>query len=53
MRHTLRLATLSAALVVLPVLTAAAQNPAPSTVEPTDMNKPRTVPGFDLSALDR
>ena len=53
MRHTLQRAALSAALVILPALTAFAQNPAPSTVEPTDMNKPREIPGFDLSALDR
>ncbi len=53
MRHILQRAALSAALVILPALAAFAQNPAPSTVEPTDMNKPRTIPGFDLSALDR
>jgi endothelin-converting enzyme/putative endopeptidase len=34
---------------------AAAQSPAPPTVapDPTDLNKPRAVPGFDLAALDR
>src|SRR4051794_28692738 len=52
MRHTIRRTALSAALVILPAVTAFAQTPAPSS-EPTDMNQPRTVPGFDLSALDR
>jgi endothelin-converting enzyme/putative endopeptidase len=34
---------------------AAAQSPAPPTVapDPTDLDKPRAVPGFDLAALDR
>jgi endothelin-converting enzyme/putative endopeptidase len=57
MRHTLRRAALTATLVALPALTAFAQNPVPPagevTREPADMNQPRTIPGFDLSALDR
>src|SRR4051794_34808156 len=55
MRYTLRLAALFAALV--PALTAFAQAPVPpagqATPDLTDSNQPRTVPGFDLSALDR
>ena len=57
MRHTLRLAALIAALVALPALTAFAQAPAPppgqATPDLTDSSKPRSVPGFDPSALDR
>ncbi|HEV7506302.1 MAG TPA: M13 family metallopeptidase [Thermoanaerobaculia bacterium] len=60
MHHTLRLAALFAALAVLPALTLpaqAAQAPAPpagqATPDLTDSNQPRTMPGFDLSALDR
>src|SRR5258706_6664634 len=57
MRHTLRLAALSTALIALPALAAFAQPPAPpagqSTPDLTDSNQPRTVPGFDVSALDR
>src|SRR5258708_17608077 len=43
MRHTLRLAALSAVLIALPALTAFAQPPVP----------PPAVQGFDASALDR
>jgi endothelin-converting enzyme/putative endopeptidase len=58
MRHTLRLAALFAALVpALTIPARAAQAPAPpagqATPDLTDSNQPRTVPGFDLSALDR
>ncbi len=59
MRHTLCLAALFAALVVLPALTlpVQAQAPAPpagqATPDLTDSNLPRTVPGIDLSSLDR
>jgi putative endopeptidase len=60
MRHPFRLAVLFTVLVVLAALTLparAAQVPAPppgqATPDLTDSNQPRTVPGFDLSALDR
>ncbi|MFY9824566.1 MAG: M13 family metallopeptidase [Thermoanaerobaculia bacterium] len=57
MRHPFRLLALFAGLAVLPGLTAFAQAPAPpagqSSPDLTDSNQPRTVPGFDLSALDR
>src|SRR5881394_1587453 len=58
MRHTLRLAALFAALVpALTIPARAAQAPVPpagqATPDLTDSNQPRTVPGFDVSALDR
>ena len=60
MRHILRLTAMPAAiaaLVAMPALAAWAQNPAPpagqTSPDPTDSNQPRTLPGFDLSALDR
>jgi endothelin-converting enzyme/putative endopeptidase len=58
MRHTLRLAALFAALVpALTIPARAAQAPVPpagqATQDLTDSNQPRTVPGFDVSALDR
>jgi putative endopeptidase len=53
-----RVLVVAAALaIVAPVAAgrAAAQSPAPPTVapDPTDLNKPRAVPGFDPAALDR
>src|SRR3954453_452674 len=69
MRHPLRLAAISATmsatiiaalavLTLLPAPAAFAQAPAAppagtATPDLTDSNQPRTVPGFDVTALDR
>ncbi|HEU0105014.1 MAG TPA: M13 family metallopeptidase N-terminal domain-containing protein, partial [Vicinamibacteria bacterium] len=53
MRHSL-VAVLFVAVLAAPSAFAQAQpTPAPLPPDPTDVNKPRAVPGFDPAALDR
>src|SRR5258706_15542502 len=53
MRHSL-VAVLFVAVLAAPSAFAQAQpTPAPLPPDPTDVNKPRALPGFDPAALDR
>jgi putative endopeptidase len=53
MRHFLVVILVAVVLAPLSAFAQAQPTPAPLPPDPTDVNKPRAVPGFDAAALDR